>query len=551
MRCIAVLLVVVFHSTSAYVGADYFVMDRNSSPVTKIIGSLLVMTSLNILFFVAGFFAISSYESKGLWRFIVSKLKRLGIPLTVGSIFIGPMLPYIGYWSQNFNGLESTGYWDFWLNYMKSFGHPGMTGGRATAEPLFYYQHFWFILVLLVLFLMFGPLYTLWKKVTATFKFTLIKSEVPSNASILLVIFLFPYLAGAGYNSGFSNIFSSSAYIRNFFILFALLILFDPLYDFGKIIHAKVFSRHTINGPNKGALRLFSKLFGAVVLGIIIIIPGIYANKYGRNFIRAPGLPAYFALGLYAYSKKWFINGKAPSPVVLWGIASLVCVLGNRAVTRELSFLPAYRTLVWFSGQYLIVALLGLLGAVTFRYMNRPSSINGKFAASSFSIFIIHFPIVASMQFLMLEWGIPVPAKFMICAVVSILTSFAISNYIIRQFPRLSVAGLIGVFALMSLFLNPGRSADAAGETAITESAPTAGQSSKPNTQNNERRIESQIRILDKQLDLSDDQKTKYRVLITKQMNTYEVILKQFDKQLDEILTEKQKKKYREMRGGR
>jgi len=484
MRCIAVVLVVVFHSTSAYVGADYIVMDPNSSPVTKIIGSLLVITSLNILFFVAGFFAISSYESKGMWRFIVSKLKRLGIPLVLGCIFIGPMLPYIGYWSQNFNGLESTVYWDFWLNYMKSFGHPGMTGGRVTAEPLFYYQHFWFLSSLLIMFFLFAPFYAIGKRIAKGTSFRCITTEVESNISITLVILLFPLLLSAGYQSG----------------LFMFL---------GKFLRWRY-------------------------------IPAVLMTQ-----------TAYFAFGVYAYSKKWFTNGKVPGPLVFWMIAAILCILGNSAVMRELSFLPTYRTLVWFSGQYLIVAFLGLLGAVTFRFMNRPSSINGKFAASSFSIYIIHFPIVASIQFLMLEWGIPVPVKFVICAVASILVSFAISNYIIRPFPRLSVVGLIGVFALMSLFLHPGRGSDAVGETAITESGPTAGQSPKPETHDMERRIKQQIRYYDEKLNLTDDQKAKLRTLFVKQMKTFEAFSKQLDTQIKEMLTEKQKKKYREMRGGR
>ena len=125
----------------------------------------LISILLNMLFFAAGFFAIPSFEKKGLWYFLLNKLKHLGIPIVLGSVFIGPMLPYIGYWSQNFEGLESTGYWSFWFNYMKSFGHPHTTGGFVAAEPVFYYQHYWFILALLSMFFIFAPMYALWKKI--------------------------------------------------------------------------------------------------------------------------------------------------------------------------------------------------------------------------------------------------------------------------------------------------------------------------------------------------------------------------------------------------
>ena len=63
-RYISVLMIIVFHSTSAYVAAKYIVMDPNSSPVTKIIGGILISILLNMLFFAAGFFAIPSFEKR-------------------------------------------------------------------------------------------------------------------------------------------------------------------------------------------------------------------------------------------------------------------------------------------------------------------------------------------------------------------------------------------------------------------------------------------------------------------------------------------------------
>ena len=180
-------------------------------------------------------------------------------------------------------------------------------------------------------------------------------------------------------------------------------------------------------------------MFIAVILGIIIVFIGTYANRYGRVIIRAPGFSAYFYLGMYAYSKKWFINGTSSGPVMFWVIALLLCLSGHQSVLRELSFMPKINILSALSGQFFIISCIGLLSAITFRWMNKPSLINEKFAANSYMMYIIHFPIVASMQFIMLDWAVPVLLKFVICVVVSILASFLISNYIIKPFPKWSV----------------------------------------------------------------------------------------------------------------
>ncbi|MBN1291664.1 MAG: acyltransferase family protein [Candidatus Latescibacteria bacterium] len=548
-RYISVLLIVVFHSTSAYVAARYIVMDPKSSPVTKIIGGILISVLLNMLFFAAGFFAIPSFEKKGLWYFLLNKLKHLGIPLVLGSVFIGPMLPYIGYWSQNFEGLESTSYRTFWFNYMKSFGHPGTTGGNISAEPVFYYQHYWFILALLSMFCLFAPMYALWKKITSTYNFRLIKTEALSNGSVLLVLFIFPNLSQAGNDFGIFRLFGPAYFILTIFVFFSLLLIYDPVIKFVKNLRHTILARHTLDELKSDWMRLTVKLIVAVILGIFVIFIGTYANRYGRTIIRAPGFPLYFLLGVYAYSKKWFINGTSPGSFIFWALVLFLCLAGQHTVLGELSFMPKINILNILSSQYLTIACIGLLSVITFRWMNKPSGINEKFAANSYMMYIIHFPIVASMQFMMLDWAIPVLLKFIICAVVSILVSFFISNYIIKPFPKWSVAGLVVIFVLMSVFLQPERSTVAAEEASIREteeSLPTE-QPAKPSPADHERMIQGQLEYYDKFLDLTDEQKSKLTALLKMQIQVYET----FNTQLEVMLTEEQLKKYHERRGGR
>ena len=459
------------------------------------------------------------------------------------------MLPYIGYWSQNFEGLESTGYWSFWFNYMKSFGHPHTTGGFVAAEPVFYYQHYWFILALLSMFFIFAPMYALWKKIASTYNFRLIKTEAISNGSVLLALLLFPYISQVERDFGFNRLFGPVYFILTIFVFFALLLIYDPVTEFVKNLRHTILARHTFDEQKPDWIRLTVKMFIAVILGIILVFIGTYANRYGRVIIRAPGFSAYFFLGMYAYSKKWFINGTSPGSIVFWVLVMLLCLSGQHTILRELNFMPKSNILISLSGQFFIISCIGLLSAITFRWMNRSSSINEKFAANSYMMYIIHFPIVASMQFIMLGWTVPVLLKFVICVVVSILASFFISNYIIKPFPKWSTAGLIVIFVLMSVFLHPDRRPVIAQESGVseTEKSPPVEQPARPSPADHETMIQGQLEYYDKFLDLTDEQKSKLTTLLKMQMQVYET----FNTQLEGMLTEKQLKKYREKMRGR
>ena len=59
-------------------------------------------------------------------------------------------------------------------------------------------------------------------------------------------------------------------------------------------------------------------------------------------------------------------------------------------------------------------------------------------------------------QLLFLKWyGISIFIKFGIVALSAILLSYSISQYAIRPFPKLSVAGMIALFVLLIAVLNP------------------------------------------------------------------------------------------------
>lgn len=79
-----------------------------------------------------------------------------------------------------------------------------------------------------------------------------------------------------------------------------------------------------------------------------------------------------------------------------------------------------------------------------------------QLAANSYNIYLLHMFFVAVVQLLLLKWfGISIFFKFGIVTLSSILLSYFISQYAIRPFPKLSVAGMIALFVLLTTVLNP------------------------------------------------------------------------------------------------
>jgi hypothetical protein len=63
---------------------------------------------------------------------------------------------------------------------------------------------------------------------------------------------------------------------------------------------------------------------------------------------------------------------------------------------------------------------------------------------------------VVVVQLLLLEWlSISIFIKFGIVTLSTIILNYLASQYAIRPFPKLSVAGMMAFFALLTAVLNP------------------------------------------------------------------------------------------------
>jgi len=165
-----------------------------------------------------------------------------------------------------------------------------------------------------------------------------------------------------------------------------------------------------------------------------------------------------FGLGVYAFSNQWLKNGKAPGNFIFWTLLSiglmyfqgktLLFLINNFSIGLAIGYV-IMRTFLVFT---ILLALLSF----GIKHWNSPSVFNRQLAANSYNIYLLHMLFVIVVQLLLLKWfGIPIFFKFGIVTLSTILLSYLISQYAVRPFPKLSVAGMIALFVLLTALLSP------------------------------------------------------------------------------------------------
>ncbi len=113
VRAVIILLVILLHAAMTYMAYPppwwYVIEPENSLALTGLV-LLLDVPNMQILFFIAGFFAYSSLEKYGAGRFLRQKGLRLGLPWLVGVVFLAPLVTYLIPFSRGI----APSYLEFW-----------------------------------------------------------------------------------------------------------------------------------------------------------------------------------------------------------------------------------------------------------------------------------------------------------------------------------------------------------------------------------------------------------------------------------------------------
>ena len=162
LRVLMVLLIVLLHAACAYaLGIPWWHAQDAKSPVFDVTIVTLDGFVLPVLFFVSGLFAHATFERHGGAGFLRNKLKRLGLPVLILSVFYLPTMVYVGYVRRVPDHLDFFGYWLRWIASIGDWRFAVITTMRQGAEyaDMLSPHHLWFLSLLLLFFL--G--YALWR----------------------------------------------------------------------------------------------------------------------------------------------------------------------------------------------------------------------------------------------------------------------------------------------------------------------------------------------------------------------------------------------------
>ena len=146
LRAFVIILVIVLHAAITYMSAPptwWYVIDSDRSVVFTWLVLLVDVPIMQVLFFVAGYFAVGSLQRRGPLGFIREKVVRLAIPWVLGVVFLAPLETYMTYVSR----ANPTGYLQFWTS--------------DFWGPMFQQSVYWFLGVLFVEFLVLVYAYVL------------------------------------------------------------------------------------------------------------------------------------------------------------------------------------------------------------------------------------------------------------------------------------------------------------------------------------------------------------------------------------------------------
>ena len=408
LRTLFVFGVVLQHAGMAYIWSNWWPVTDNSSIIVACIVAFFDAFLMPSLFYVAGFFAVSSIRGKSTSQFLKGKAKRLLIPWLVCILFVCPILPFIYHYTRNGFMLVSASYWNIWLKVMGNALRfdigimPPMD--QVMQNDLFYQRYMWFIGLLAAFFVIFSLIYRIKKEwfLPDEHSLTQVRPTVFRTLKIALGI-------------GGITFLGSTCLIGLMFYLCPHVSEPESWFTFGNIIQFRV----------------------------------------SRIFLHA----AYFILGIISYKKSCFLRKILPGHHVAWitlfsfvfiGFYSSFFLL--RTASGDIEKL--YGLIHWLFLNFFTVSALGLCISTACRYLNRRTPWSRTLAANSYYLYLSHYLFVFIFQLLFVQFTqIPVALKYTMTATLALITALFFSRYLIRPYPKLIIASTGVIFLLMDRLL--------------------------------------------------------------------------------------------------
>ncbi len=390
-----VIGVVLLHAACAYslIIPWWSVRDPGMNRLFDLLIVVLDIFLMPGLFFVAGYFALPSLAKRqSSSRFILAKLKRLGLPLLLVGLFWVPVVSYIGFHLRNVNGM---GFLRFWWMQMHTvldyhwvcFVSPETISLHANDFSLW---HLWFLSLLLIFF----ALTAVATRVFPGLFHPRFSGERLASLRIIAAVAVAAVLGALG---------------------FAVVNRFIPDWGWGKIG------------------------------GLILIQP-----------TRVPLYIAAYLLGMYSFRCEWFdrrFPGSIWLWLIAGMVLTGALLALTSTIMQEFAPIPWAHALAHGLLRALACfAFIGLFLSFGQRFGNRPSPAWRHLHAVSYDIYLIHLPFIVILQWALLCVPLPVYLKFIATFLVVLLICWLLGRYAIYRRP-VRAGGLLFAGFLLSCLM--------------------------------------------------------------------------------------------------
>ena len=192
-------------------------------------------------------------------------------------------------------------------------------------------------------------------------------------------------------------------------------------------------------------LAIFVALASAVCFAAVLLVPDTYWIVVGLllqfQVTRVLVYAAYFGLGVFVFSRRWFAGEAFPDRPVLLSLAAialgLLFVTVGQAVFSHPSdsqlLSPAVLGAFSVARSIFCVAFVVAVTSIARRWTNRPWRLNQRISAASFDVYLYQLFFVLTAQGVLTEWRRgPAAAKIGIVVVLAFALSYGLSCAYLR-----------------------------------------------------------------------------------------------------------------------
>lgn len=374
LRVVLTVLVVVHHAAQPYGPADWWYVQ--GQPQSEALATLATVNGtffMSLFFFVSAVFVPGSAERRGGWRFLKGRLTRLGIPLVVGALTIVPGLMYAYYVS--YRGYPSISFQQYFLDVYLGLGsRPADWTGPSWPDLQF--GHLWFIQNLLA----YSVLYLLCRQAARLFRR---KGETRRLAVV----------ARAPGHRGLWWLVAGLAVATFVVRLWYPLDHWEPVLDFLQVEPARV--------------PLYATFF---TLGVLA-----HRHDWLRSFDARVG---------------WlWLTGSLAAVALLFAVGSNARVFGTGGPDAASAVWAAYESALCVG---LCVGLLTLFREA----ITGHGRVLRELAAGSYTVYILHLPLVVWLQYLLADWRPSAPMAWAVTSVLSVPATYLFAAAL-RRLPAL------------------------------------------------------------------------------------------------------------------